>query len=498
MLGTQTNSVKPSSLMSLPPMALKLILAPNPIWQPSPGQQRKAYLCKADELFYGGQAGGGKTDLLIGLAFTAHRKSLLLRREFPQLKDIVLRSHEILANTEARFNAVSGLWRGIPGNRILELASCQYDKDVRRFKGRPHDAVLFDEISDFSEYQYRFLIAWARTTIPGQTVRIVACGNPPTTPEGRWVVEYWAPWLDGNHPNPARPGKLRWFARIDDEDREVDNGDVITHNGENIQPRSRTFIPAALSDNPYLADTGYEAILQGLPEPLRSQVLYGDFTIGIEDDPWQIIPTEWVQLAQERWQRRERPKDEKGEPIPMTALGVDVARGGKDQMVIAPRYSNWFAPLVKHPGKSIPDGPTAASAVVRELGGDKEVRILLDIIGIGSSAYDILKSQGFRIRGVNFAEATKAMDRTRQLQLRNVRAEAYWGMREALDPVSGDNIALPPDPELLADLTAPRWKITTGGIQVESKEDIIKRLKRSPDCGDAVVLSRMKTGVLLG
>ena len=90
------------------------------------------------------------------------------------------------------------------------------------------------------------------------------------------------------------------------------------------------------------------------------------------------------------------------------------------------------------------------------------------------------------------------MDRTRQLQLRNVRAEAYWGMREALDPVSGDNIALPPDPELLADLTAPRWKITTAGIQVESKEDIVKRLKRSPDCGDAVVLSGLRSGVLIG
>ena len=71
-------------------------------------------------------------------------------------------------------------------------------------------------------------------------------------------------------------------------------------------------------------------------------------------------------------------------------------------------------------------------------------------------------------------------------------------MREALDPISGDDIALPPDPELLADLTAPRWSITTSGIQVESKKDIVKRLKRSPDCGDAVVLSRMKMGVLIG
>jgi len=153
---------------------------------------------------------------------------------------------------------------------------------------------------------------------------------------------------------------------------------------------------------------------------------------------------------------------------------------------------------VKHAGKTIPDGPAAASAVMAVLGNDRKIPILIDIIGIGSSAYDILKSQGFRIRGINFAEGTRAMDKTRRIKLQNVRAEAYWGMRETLDPVSGDDIALPPDPELLADLTAPKWRLTTAGIQIESKEDIKKRLKRSPDCADAVVMSRMKLGVIVG
>ena len=48
------------------------------IWVPNPGPQTEAYFCKADELFYGGQAGGGKTDLGIGLALTAHTRSLIL------------------------------------------------------------------------------------------------------------------------------------------------------------------------------------------------------------------------------------------------------------------------------------------------------------------------------------------------------------------------------------------------------------------------------------
>lgn len=458
-----------------------------------PGPQVAAYLSPADELFYGGQAGGGKTDLLLGLALTAHRKAIFFRREFPQLKDVVLRSHELLANTGARFNSNTGLWKRIPGGRILELGSCQHEKDVRKYQGRPHDLLAFDEVAHFAEIQFRFLKAWARTTDPDQRVRIVTAGNPPATPEGRWIVQYWAPWLDEKHGNPALPGELRWFARIDDEDVEVESDKPIEHKGETIQPKSRTFIPARLSDNPYLASTGYEAILQGLREPLRSQLLYGDFTIGVTDDPWQIIPTSWVRLAQERWRNRERPDG------PMTALGADIARGGKDQMVMAPRWGNYFGELIKHPGVTVNDGPKAAALMVKAVGADKGTPINMDIIAVGTSPYDILVSQGFAVWGINFGEKSWATDKTHRLQMRNLRAEAYWSMMEALDPHDGDDLALPDDPELLADLTAPRWKVSTQGVQVESKEDIVKRLRRSPDCGDAVVMARMtQRGVFVG
>jgi hypothetical protein len=75
------------------------------------------------------------------------------------------------------------------------------------------------------------------------------------------------------------------------------------------------------------------------------------------------------------------------------------------------------------------------------------------------------------------------------LTFRNLRAWSYWTMREMLDPVKGQGLMLPPDQELLSDLTAPRWKMTLQGVQIEAKEDIVKRLGRSPDAGDAVVLS---------
>ena len=61
-----------------------------------------------------------------------------------------------------------------------------------------------------------------------------------------------------------------------------------------IKPLTRTFIPSRVTDNPYLMATGYISTLQSLPEPLRSQMLKGDFEAGTEDDPWQVIPTQWV------------------------------------------------------------------------------------------------------------------------------------------------------------------------------------------------------------
>jgi hypothetical protein len=75
---------------------------------------------------------------------------------------------------------------------------------------------------------------------------------------------------------------------------------------------SRTFIPSRVSDNPYLMGTGYMTQLQSLPEPLRSQMLYGDFKAGVQDDPWQVIPTAWVEAAMRAGSALPRPASRDG------------------------------------------------------------------------------------------------------------------------------------------------------------------------------------------
>jgi len=461
-------------------------MAARTLWTPHPENlpQQEAYALAdvVDEMFYGGAAGGGKTDLGLGVAVNKHKRSLILRREFTQLDGLIERSKEIVGLV-GQYNEGKAVWRDLPGGGQLRFGGCQQEDDKQNFQGRPRDFIMFDEASQFLESQVDFITGWLRHEDPHQHCLVLYTSNPPTTAEGYWVIERFAAWLDPHHPNPAQPGEVRWYARLDGKWVERPDGQPFEHDSETITPKSRTFIPAGVDDNPYYRDSGYKAQLQALPEPLRSQMLKGDFTAGQDDDPWQVIPTAWVQVAQERWTERRQPDS------PCDAMGVDVARGGKDQTMIAKRFGSWFAPLERYPGSATPDGPMVAALVVQAATGYQPV-INVDVIGVGSSVYDALAAQGeLWVIGVNVAEKSEVRDKSGKLGFVNKRAELYWQMREALDPQTGDDIALPPDRELLADLCAARWKLTVRGIQVELKEDIKKRLGRSPDSGDAVVLA---------
>jgi len=446
--------------------------------------QERAFHCEADELFFGGQAGGGKSWLLLGLALTAHMRSIIYRREFPQLRDLISSAAELIGE-RGRFNENLHIWRDLPGDRMLEFGAVHNAQDVQKYKGRAHDLKGYDEVGDFLESQYVFLNAWLRTPIPGQRTRVVATGNPPTTAEGQWVVKRWGAWLDPQHTNPAEPGELRWYARIDGDEREVGPGAFVWKD-ELIEPKSRTFIPASVWDNPYYATTGYPQQLQGLPEPLRSQLLYGDFTIGLVADPWQVIPAEWVEAAMARW------TSDPPTGAPLLCVGLDVARGGDDMTVAMTRVGPWFSMPNKTPGKETPDGPSVLARIAREMG--YQIPVHVDVIGVGGSVYDHLRAAGVDAKPVNFAESSGAADRSGNLRFRNLRAELWWRAREALDPAFGLRLALPPDPELRADLVAPRWKATPQGIQIESKDDIQERIGRSTDCGDAFVMALIGGG----
>lgn len=175
-----------------------------------------------------------------------------------------------------------------------------------------------------------------------------------------------------------------------------------------------------------------------------------------------------------------------GQPV---EIGVDVARFGADKTVIAVRRGSKVMPLKVY-GKQ--DTMATAGAVIAEQRAVGATAIKVDVIGIGAGVVDRLKEQGYPVRGINVAEA--AVDPER---FANLRSQLWWALRERLNPdpkVNPDPVALPPDDELLADLSGVQYKITSRGqLEVERKEDMKKRLGRSPDRADAVVLAFAQT-----
>lgn len=450
------------------------------LWLPNPGPQQEAHDCLADELFYGGQAGGGKTFLALGLSVTAHKRSLLLRRINKDAIKLVDHLADIYGHRDG-YNGQYQSWK-IDGRQI-DIGGCERETDKQRYKGEPHSLICFDEISDFLESQYRFIVGWNRSSDPQERCRVVAAGNPPTTPEGLWVLKYWGPWLDPNHPKPANPGELRWFTTINGADAEVDGPGPHLIDGANIIARSRTFIRASLDDNPDLARTNYGSVLAALPEELRAAYLEGRFDASLRDHGKQVIPTAWIEAAQARW----TPDGFKA--FAMTAMAVDPAGGGADAMEICWRHGGWYAPLVTVKGPETADGSASAAQVMRYRRDACPV-IVDSGGGYGGSISLRLKDNGVATVAFNGAGASTAVTRDdAKLRFANKRAEATWRFREELNPdqQGGSTICLPPDAELKADLASLRWDLSARGIQIESKDDIRTRLARSPGKGDACI-----------
>lgn len=448
-------------------------------WVPNAGPQTAAYYCDADELLYGGEAGGGKSDLLLGLALNEHKRSRILRRVNQDVAELGDRLVEILGSNRG-YSSKPPTWRN--GEQLIDLRGCEHEKDKQRFKGRARDFIGYDELADFLESQYLFINTWNRSVDQSQRCRIVGATNGPTTADGQWLVRRWAAWLDPQHPNPAKDGELRWYLATDDGEVEVDGPGPYDVDGRMTRAISRTFIRSRLADNPDLAATDYGAKLDGLPEELRRVYRDGDFTLGMRDDDWQVIPTAWIDAAMQRWENKIPPR------MAMTAMAVDVAPGGGDKRVIAWRYGGWFAPFE---AERIIDktGRLTASAVVKHR--RDRCPVIVDMGGgWGGDAAIAMKDNNIDVIAFNGVVTSTARTRDGKLKFVNKRAEIAWRFREELDPSQegGSAIALPNDPELKSDLCSYRWELRTGGILLEEKEKQKERLGRSPDKGDAALM----------
>lgn len=462
---------------------------------PNVGPQTDAYFSEADILLYGGFPGSGKSALLNGLALNEHHNSLIVRRQFSDLEGIVRDCRDIARNKNPTLKGFVGggrpKYRKPEGGEIVfEGVEVNGQIDTGK-QGNARDFIGVDEGAQLPLDAIMMLFGWNRSTREGQRCRLVIASNPPVNSVGDWMPEFFAPWLDPDYINPAKFGELRYFY-IDSDSKsiEVESKEPFYIDGDKIFPHSRTFIPGKLEDNPYLKEN-YKAKIQALPEPARTILLEGNFLALREDQKNQVMPTDWVKAAMARREQHPYPPD----GIPLCAMGVDIAAGGKDNTVIAKRYDWWYDDIIEKPGIETPLGRDVAAMIISHY--KDKCEITLDMSGgFGSGVWEVLteviQDRG-SIHAFKGAETKNVIYRTKDghYTFFNARSAAYWRFREALDPSQpgGSPVCLPDDKKLLSQLTAPRFEITARGIQITPKEKVIAELKVSPDRADALVMS---------
>jgi len=201
--------------------------------------------------------------------------------------------------------------------------------------------------------------------------------------------------------------------------------------------------------------------------------VYGEFPTA-EDDT--LISLHAVEQASKR--KVEQPE---GTPV---VWGLDVARYGDDASVLCIRQGRHLMELHSWKKLSLME---LAGRVLDLLHSSDEPpeEILVDSIGLGAGVLDRLRELDISARGVNVSESPAMADR-----YANLRAE-LWDLTKQWFT---EEVQIPNDDSLIADLTAPRYSFNSSGkMIVESKAETKKRLGRSTDFADSLVLTFAST-----
>ena len=211
----------------------------------------------------------------------------------------------------------------------------------------------------------------------------------------------------------------------------------------------------------------------GEESPAFQNRVLGEFSTHAENT---VIPLSWIEAATERW------LEQQGVGVGKESIGVDVARFGEDRSAIVRMVGRTMTSL-EYVGQR--DAMEIAGRVAQM--ANKKTPIGVDSIGVGAGVVDRLREQGYNVIPINTATSTDMTDVSGELFFLNLRSAMWWMMRDGLDPTNPYPIAIIPDDELIGELVAPRWRLTSrGAIQIESKDEIRKRLKRSTDGADAL------------
>ena len=246
----------------------------NILFKPNEGPQTEFLAASEREVLYGGSAGGGKSFAMLAdpLRFMTHSafSGLLLRHTTEELRELIFKSQELYPKVYPgiKWSERKMQWTAPSGARLW-MSYLDRDEDVLRYQGLAFSWIGFDELTQWSTpYAWNYMRSRLRSTAPDLSVYMRATTNPGGRGHG-WVKKMFI--------DPA-PYNKSFFAT------DIDTNEILRypsgHQKAGKPLFKRRFIPARLSDNPYLAEQGdYEAMLLSLPEQQRRQLLDGDWDI---------------------------------------------------------------------------------------------------------------------------------------------------------------------------------------------------------------------------
>jgi hypothetical protein len=265
-------------------------------WSPQAGPQTALVKCPADEIFYGGARGGGKTDGMLGkFAVKASRYGeqcvgVFFRRSREDLKEAIERSQQIYAPIGAKWNEQKKWWR-FPNGARLKFEYLDRDADADNYQGHNYTDVFFEELTHWADPKPVNKLRATLRSSTGVPCQFHATGNP-GGPGHQWVKARY-----------ITPAPLGWQLVWEDFTNPF-NGEVVRKN--------RVFIPSKLSDNRYLG-SGYVANLyQSGSKELVKAWLTGDWDVveGAFFDCWDpqrhivrpfTIPKDWTRFRSGDW-----------------------------------------------------------------------------------------------------------------------------------------------------------------------------------------------------
>ena len=261
--------------------------------RPQKGPQEMFLSTSADICIYGGAAGGGKTYGLL-LDPLRHKNTKKYTAVFFRKNSIQIHAEGgLLDESKSMYASIKGAtlktsprprWNFKTGGSS-SFAHIERDDDLPKWQGSQITAIMFDELTHFSERQFFYMLSRNRT-VCGVKPYVRATCNPDAD---SWVAKFIEWWIDQDtgYPIPERSGKLRWMLRRQDAIYWADTREELWErfdlktDEERAEPKTVTFIASTIYDNKILLDRNpqYLANLKAMATVERERLLNGNWKI---------------------------------------------------------------------------------------------------------------------------------------------------------------------------------------------------------------------------